>query len=103
MAKQNDPNKLKLGQIIRGNQERDAIHIAVVPVIVGGVTLHAGCKFKIVGNEAVRALVDEAVGVIDPYLKVALKKGDTVWGFLNPGSIKSLRHHWEHPAFPDDR
>jgi hypothetical protein len=88
---------LKLGQLTDEVQRRDAIHIAVVPVVAGAV-LAPGAKVEIVDDTAVPA--DPGVGVVDPFLRAEVKAGQRFWLFLNPGSITSLRHEWTHPAFP---
>lgn len=90
-------DKLKIGQIITEPQERDAIHMAVAPVIAGE-GLMPGCKVDIVDGVAIEALRG-GIGVVDPFLKKLIKRGETFWLFLNPGSITSLRHEWSHPAF----
>lgn len=88
---------LNLGQIITTPQNRDAIHIAVVPMVAGH-TLHRGECVRIEGGKAVTALDAARVGVVDPFLSGTVAEGQTFWLFLNPGSITSLRHEWTHPA-----
>lgn len=91
---------LKLGSIIKDEQQRDAIHIAVAP-IQAAEKLSPGQHVAVVGNEA-WASAGTPVGVVDPYLKADVKKGQSFWLFLYPGSIRSLRHEWTHPAFGAD-
>lgn len=88
---------LKLGQIINAPQQRDAIHIAVAPV-VAAERLNPGEHVSIGENGA--SLDGKPIGIVDPYLKQAVLKGQQCWIFLYPGSITSLRHEWEHPALP---
>lgn len=96
---------LGLGRIIPegASVERDAIHIAVVPV-KAGAKLAPGTKVKL--QNTVDPIVVAAgkrhpsVGVIDPYLDAPVQAGQQCWLYLNPGSITSLRHAWSHPAFP---
>lgn len=88
---------LKLGQIIKEDQQRDAIHIAVAPT-TAAEKLSPGQHVAIIGDEA-WASAGSPIGVVDPYLKANVKKGDRFWLFLYPGSITSLRHEWAHPAF----
>jgi len=91
---------LGLGKIITTPQNRDAVHIAVVPV-VAGQNFHPGHRVQIIDGEAYPAVPGDAIGVVDPYLKETVRKGETFWLFLNPGSITSLRHEWTHPGLPD--
>lgn len=91
---------LKLGQIITNDQARDAIHIAVAPM-QAAEKLSPGQHVAVIGTEA-WASAGTPVGVVDPYLKADVKKGQRFWLFLYPGSISSLRHEWTHPAFVAD-
>ena len=95
---------LKLGSIITTRQKRDAIHIAVVPV-VAAVTLRRGDWVRMSGGRAILAAFGEpeAAGVVDPYLNVEhVEVLHTFWLYLKPGSITALRHDWDHPAFPKE-
>lgn len=93
---------LGLGKLIDGPQYRDAIHIAVAPV-VASESLRPGDDVGFTGsdNESVGSVVDgKSIGIVDPFLKVnRVKKGERFWLYLYPGSIQSLRHEWTHPAF----
>lgn len=96
---------LGLGKLIpEGSvQERDCIHIAVVPVVAGSM-LRPGQKVGVMRASDGRYItgtnteVVGVVGVIDPYLAVPVLTGQRCWLYLNPGSITSLRHDWTHPA-----
>lgn len=89
---------LKLGEIITTEQHRDAIHIAVVPVVASAPIVRGGLV-SIAGGQAYNGSVEDAVGVADPFLRVArVEQGQAFWLYLNPGSITSLRHEWTHPA-----
>lgn len=93
---------LGLGKIITTKQHRDAIHIAVAPV-TAGERLHPGERvgFNDPCTTLVLAVPDgDAIGIVDPFLKDAVEKGQEFWMYLFPGSITSLRHEWTHPAFP---
>lgn len=85
--------QLKLGSIITDKQERDAIHIAVIPITVT-VPVRPGHHVNATGGK------ENPIGVIDPYLPAStvVQAGQTCWLFLYPGSITSLRHEWTHPA-----
>lgn len=94
-----DQSKLGLGQIITTEQDRDAIHCAVAPIIAAQ-RLSPVEHVAIEGGKAVRT--GTKIGVVDPFLKQSVEKGEKFWMFLYPGSIKSLRHEWTHPAFNDE-
>lgn len=88
-----------LGTIIDERAGRDAIHLAVEPVIAG---------FDLVPGQDVG--IDEGVakprrpflGIVDPFLTKTVKKGERFWLVVYPRQITSLRHVWEHPAFADE-
>src|SRR5712671_6579854 len=98
-----DPLKT-IGQKLKGQHDRDAIHIAVMPVIAGEKYLYAGQRLRLAygtTNTVRSAYADqEAVGVVDPFLPAAtnIQEGDQFWMFLFPGTIQSLRHQWVHPT-----
>lgn len=58
---------LKLGSIITDEQQRDAIHIAVAPMLAAE-SLRPGQHVSVIGTEA-WGTAGEPVGVVDPYLK----------------------------------
>ncbi len=87
----------EVGKLIDGDAYRDAIHVAVAPVEAGEdlvpgdhVGLHEG-KAYLRG--------ELAVGVVDPFLKAGVRKGERFWLFVYPNSITHLRHAWTHPSF----
>lgn len=82
-----------LGSIISASEQRDAIHLAVEPVIAKE-RLRAGYH---VGADGTR---QNPVGIVDPFLTVGVEPGERFWLILYPRTITSLRHVWEHPLFP---
>ena len=89
-----------LGTIIGPDEKRDAIHLAVEPVVAGqplgpgmNVRLHEGLAMF-------AASPDEGVGIVDPFLTESVKAGQCFWLVVYPRQISSLRHVWEHPDFP---
>jgi len=90
-------DNLELGKIITTPQERDAIHIAVYPAVAGeqlGPGQHVGLE------DGGAVLCDNTIGVVDPYLRTYVRRGERFWLFLYPYTITSLRHDWDHPAIP---
>lgn len=92
-------NDLKLGTIIDASAQRDAIHIAVAPVVATEL-LKPGQRigFDAPGCERVRARLD-GIGIVDPFLSQDVQPEQRCWMFLLPNTITSLRHEWTHPAF----
>ena len=89
-----------IGKLIPEGSQRDAVHIAVAPVIAGA-TLKPGTHIGFISpndTEAVAA-VDNPIGIVDPYLTNPVYIGQRFWMFLYPRSITSLNHMWTHPAF----
>lgn len=101
-----------IGGIPNENAQRDAIHIAVAPMIAGERLYACNCvKLSSVDNGVVIGADNDdpdCIGVVDPFFaagdgwnKVGVNKGSRVWVFLKPNTISYLRHHWEHPAFTE--
>lgn len=94
----------KLGQLITepgAQNQRDAIHIAVVPVMAS-TDLRAGQHVG-VSADGLRSLVGsgDPVGIVDPFMPAGVKAGESFWLCLYQGSVHTLRHEWTHPAFPE--
>ncbi len=93
---------LKLGQLIEGEQQRDATHIAVAPVVAFR-SLSPGEPVGLNEKGEADNLVKETIGIIDPFLKARVPRGEKCWLFLYPGTVTGLRHEWTHPAFEPSR
>lgn len=85
-----------LGTVPPEDAQRDAIHIAVVPMIAA-VDLRPGERVGLVDGKAGPAR--HAIGVVDPYLNCTVLKGERFWLCLNPNTVTGMRHHWSHPRF----
>lgn len=94
---------LKLGSIITTEQQRDAVHIAVCPVVSHWTELEPGAHVAMSPDGAIMPTSEhpDPIGVVDPYLREPVKAGQRFWLFLYPGSITSLRHEWSHPGLRD--
>lgn len=87
-----------LGSIIGPGEKRDAIHVAVEPVVAVG-TLHPGQHVgKANGGFGISAT---PVGIVDPFLTQEVQHGERFWLLVYPRQITSLRHVWSHPAFAE--
>jgi hypothetical protein len=94
-------SELKIGELITDVQQRDAIHIAVAPVIATEILFPGqAIGFAEAGNtEKVNRQAVQKIGIVDPYLKLAVAPGQRFWMFLYPNTVTSLRHDWSHPTF----
>lgn len=92
-------SELNFGHIIKTDElpERDAVHVAVAPMIAGE-KLHPGDHVGIMADGHAGE-VDPTVGVVDPFLRKAVNRGEKFWLFVYPKTITNLRHLWSHPAF----
>jgi hypothetical protein len=86
-----------LGQLPGDDDRRDAIHIAIIPVIASG-ELRPGQHVGPLPDDRF-GVVERPIGVVDPFLRGPVKDGERFWLCLYPYSITSLRHVWTHPAF----
>jgi hypothetical protein len=94
MSEQTIPN---LGALPGDDARRDAVHIAVAPVVAAARLLpgqHVGFL-----EDGRAGASEKPIGVVDPYLSEAVLPGQRFWLFLYPGTVTSLRHVWTHPAF----
>ena len=100
----------KIGKLVTADEGRDAIHIAVVPLIAAE-DLEPGTRVRtsnwhwdtppVVKGYATDG--DAADGIVDPFLTETVKEGERFWLFLLPNTITGLRHDWSHPSFPTDK
>ncbi len=96
MAEQYAPN---LGHIPADDARRDCTHIAVAPVVAAHDLKPGQPVHLLPDGSAIHSTGNSSIGIVDPFLKKVLSKGDRFWLFLHPGTITGLRHVWEHEAF----
>ncbi len=86
-----------LGTLIDETAGRDAIHLAVEPV-VAGEQLFAGQHVGI-ENGVATTKAKTKFGIVDPFVVGSIPKGARFWFIVYPRKITSLRHVWEYDAF----
>jgi len=90
-----------LGTIIGPDEKRDAIHLAVLPM-VAPYRIAVGAHVDKDGRP-VAPYSEYAVGIVDPFLnRLGVDTGERFWLLIYPRVITSLRHVWAHPAFQDE-
>lgn len=94
-------SEVKLGTPPPKDAQRDAVHVAIFPCIAGQ-KLKPGQHVKIDGGKAYSAK-DDAVGIVDPFLRESVANGVRMYVCLYPASVIGMRHHWQHPAFDGDK
>ncbi len=95
-------DETRLGELAPEGAGRDAVHIAVLP-IMAGENLGPGDKVRILDGRAFGWSTGEGyVGVVDPYLDQIVGTGQTFFLFVRPRTITGLRHVWTHPDFPEE-
>lgn len=88
----------KVGVLPPEFAQRDAIHIAVAPVVSDG-TYPPGKHVGFMPDGTVGADAEHKIGIVDPFLNTDVEKGERFWLFLYPQTVTGMRHHWSHPAF----
>lgn len=94
--------ELGIGKIITTPQERDAIHVALTPVVAGEELQpgqHVGVMLCEDGRYHAHTGAFPNIGIVDPFLIESVKESQECWLFLYPNTVTSLRHEWTHPAF----
>lgn len=90
-----------LGTLLDETAARDAVHVAVLPVIAKQ-RLKPGEHVGLSDDHQASNRVKDKIGIVDPFLTRDIKPGDRFYLFLYPRTITSLRHVWSHPAVPDE-
>lgn len=91
----------RLGKLAKATDHRDAIHVAVAPVIAGEF-LDPGADVWVKNGVAYMAGKPDGmrwVGIADPFMPEGIKEGERFWLLMYPNTVSSLRHVWTHPAF----
>lgn len=97
-----------LGKLLPADhgQRRDAVHVAVMPVIAGEFLHHAeSLRLKFGTSNVVLSAVynDDYIGIVDPFIGLHhIDPGQQFWMWLRPGTITGLRHEWSHAAIDVD-
>lgn len=96
-----------LGKKLKGDEQRDAIHLAILPVISDEEWLSPGERIKFVFGTTTMVCKakgpeygDPGIGVVDPFLADYpdnIRRGDRFWMLMFPNTITGLRHEWAHP------
>jgi hypothetical protein len=87
-----------LGTIIDDTQARDAIHLAVEPVIAAH-NMDAGAHVGLLDDGRASEFASKHLGIVDPFLTDGVVAGERFWLVVYPRQITSLRHVWVHPDF----
>lgn len=94
-------NVPKLGEIITGEAHRDAVHVAVAPLIAG-CPLTPGEAILLSHDQAFPTDRGHGLGIVDPFLKAEVRKGERFYCFLYPNTAIGLRHVYRHPELDAD-
>lgn len=95
-----------IGKLVDETAQRDAIHIAIAPVIAAE-KLSPGQHIGFVGDSTERVAYHEVhnkgkyIGIVDPFLTTLVFPDDRFLMFLYPNTVTGMRHHWSHPAFSE--
>lgn len=92
-------SNVPIGKLITDEQHRDAIHVAIAPVVAMEQLMPGDrINFWKVGNTTEVRASRTPIGIVDPFLEGRVETGQSFWMFLFPNTITSLRHEWTHPA-----
>ena len=92
-----------LGSLAPTDAGRDAIHIAVMPVMAAQILMpgdHIGFFLgSVIEVIAVNRMV-KGLGIVDPFLTAPVQVGERFLMVLYPRTITGLTHVWTHPDIP---
>lgn len=100
----NQDTQTLMGKILDPHKEytRDAVHIALAPVIAGQ-DLIPGQRVGLDEQGRAGVIFGGDVGIVDPFLNDTVRKGQKFFIYLFPNTVTGMVHHWSHPAFSDER
>jgi hypothetical protein len=90
---------VKVGQLIGDKQQRDAIHVAIAPVVANEKLPPGHHVGFVTSSTEIVGKCKSPIGIVDPFLRHQVDKGQRFFLFLYPNTVTSLRHEWTHPAF----
>lgn len=90
---------IQLGQLPADGQSRDAIHVAVIPVVAGRDLWPGEHVGLTPAGEASTKM--HHIGIVDPFLRDQVEKGQRFCLLLYQNSVTGMRHHWSHPTFDE--
>lgn len=94
-------HEVNLGSPAKPNAEKDAVHIAVIPMIANEI-LFPGQHVGIVDKDKTKVgHSDKPIGIVDPFRTSNIFPESRVWILLYQNSISSLRHERTHPDFEE--
>ena len=76
-------HEVVLGKLIEGEQQRDAIHIAVAPV-TASVKLAPGQDVGLLPDGTAGHVPNGNIGIVDPFLRAMVFPGQQFFMFLYP-------------------
>ncbi len=68
---------VQVGQLCKGNEKRDAIHVAMIPQVA---------RKRLLRSEDV-----DGLGIVDPFLQQPVEEGQSYWLWLKPGTVTGMR------------
>lgn len=86
---------VELGLLAPVAADRDATHLAVVPVIAA-TEMEPGTHCEVL-PDGTAGLSDTPIGIVDPFLKANVRKGERFYLCLYPRTVTGLRHVYNHP------
>lgn len=90
----------KLGELIGPEAQRDAIHIAIAPV-VAAERLKPGTHVGLNADGEATVFDVALIGIVDPFLKDSVRRGERFYLCLYQQTVTGMRHHWAHPSFKE--
>lgn len=78
---------------------KDAIHVAIVSCRAGSILKRAEPFTINTDGEAIYCNENKSIGVVNPFIKHPVKRGEIFWGILKMQEVPNVKHVWEHPSF----
>ena len=86
-----------IGKVLDASAQRDAIHIAVAPMIAAR-SMPPGSRVGLNERGEADSLSTPEIGIVDPFLMSSVRRGDRFFLFLLPNTATGLRHVYTHPV-----